>query len=169
MDSGKQAGLLLPCFVTSRLGFNRCCRIDIVDLQPSGFRVDDTFFVFGPFVGPVVMVHPQQHVDIARFRLFDNAPVGLVDAHGSQAVILELSYLFIMDALGSRVHAKLRYEIKHLVLLLLGYCSKGIHEVRGYSGFVHGGHLVLFFQVVVQIQVVLWISQHFLELSGLPL
>src|SRR5690606_41837972 len=61
--------------------------ISLEDLQNPGVGIHLTAVAPGPVIGIVMLVHPQQHIDIARVGLQHDAAVILIDAHRAKMAV----------------------------------------------------------------------------------
>src|SRR5690606_34303356 len=89
----------------------------------------------GPVIGIVMLVHPQQHIDIARVGLQHDAAVILIDAHRAKMAVTGVVDLLVIDAGGLRVATELADELHHLLLLAAGNGGKRLQEAVAYSDF----------------------------------
>ena len=70
----------LGCYVSGRGSFDLLAG---KHLQSAGGWVDGDSLVLAPGFGLVVVVHPEQDVDVALLRFEHHGPVSLVDSHGA--------------------------------------------------------------------------------------
>ena len=90
----------------------------LVYLQRPGFRIDVARVPSGPLVSVVVLVGPQQHVDVAVMRFQDDGPIAAVDANRAHVRLHRARDLLVVEARGSGVPLEPPKHGPHLALLL---------------------------------------------------
>jgi hypothetical protein len=85
-----------------------------------------------PFVGIVVLGHPEEDVNITSGRARYDSPVVLVDPDRSEIRVCGVAYLFVVDAATCRILAKLRQEPHDFSLLTARDPGVGVEKIRSY-------------------------------------
>ena len=133
-----QAGKGACGFRSCRQRFGRAVVLGQVHLHGAGFRVDVAAAARRPVVGVVVLVRPQQHVDIATGRLQHDGAIAAVDAQRAHVGILRAVDALVVQAAGGGIVVEPRNERPHAPLLLARQAGEGGEEVHGHSHVV--GH-----------------------------
>ena len=130
--------------VGRRLGRSRCRRIrfatGLVHLQRAGLGVDSTLVPFGPRVSVVVLVGPQEHVDVAVLRLEHDRPVALIDAKRAHGGIASYVDPLVVQTAGRGVGVEPGDELPDAALLRPGQSRERVQKITGHRHFRSSGH-----------------------------
>ena len=122
---GNDAGRLL------RRGFHRGhCHLRGVDLHRTGLGVDRALVTRRPVVGIVVLVGPEQQVDISGLGLEHDRPVRLVDPQRPHFRVPSAGDLLVVEAGRIRVGLKLLDHRPHARLLRTGEPGKRLQKIE---------------------------------------
>ena len=128
------------CF--SGVGVVACSiSLDADDLERPGDRVDLEDPVLRPVHRLVVVVHPDQDVDIALLGVKDDRPVLLVDPDRADLVVLDAVDLLVVDRRRRRVGLELLGEVPDLPLLGSGQRAKASRNSVAMATVGMGGSL----------------------------
>src|SRR5262249_39946260 len=103
-------------------------RDHVVDLDSANLRGNCAALTRSPLHSLVVVVDPEESVDVPRLRAQHDRAIVIADSDGSEVRIDEGADLLVVDRPIGRVRAKLPQKLTHLLLMWLWQPAERLEE-----------------------------------------
>jgi len=134
---GEEVRLASPCLFGGRpaVGNRQRSLLQRNHLEASCVRMNLDDPGARPLVGVVVVVHPEEHVDVACVGRHHDAPVRLIDANRPQLRVAGALDFLVVDARQFGVLPELGHEPTDLLLLAFGDRRERLQKLIGDGDF----------------------------------